>query len=220
MAPPSSSPSDSPTTSGPTSPRWSSLTDAACWGHLVRHPEPLRVDAIPRHPESVGFPEGHPRMRTLPGVAITVRGQLFGNLYLCDRRDDRPFDDRGWTLRWSTAGHMPPLVVKADSRTRYLHAEPGIPLGVDAEEARPDHHRALSADATLVLFTDGLVEHPRRSIDVGLDTLGALSAVHARDPLDELCRTLVGRRPSDGHDDMAVLGVRVPGYRACPERTP
>ncbi|MEV5085239.1 GAF domain-containing protein, partial [Streptomyces sp. NPDC056159] len=51
-------------------------------GHLIRHPEPLRVDDISSHPSSVGFPPGHPPMRTLLGVAVSVRGDIYGDLYL------------------------------------------------------------------------------------------------------------------------------------------
>lgn len=61
-------------------------------GLLIHRPEPLRVVDIPAHPASVGFPEGHPPMRTLLGVAISVRGEIYGDLYLSERRDGRPFD--------------------------------------------------------------------------------------------------------------------------------
>ncbi|MER6983078.1 PP2C family protein-serine/threonine phosphatase [Streptomyces carpinensis] len=61
-------------------------------GHLIHHPEPLRVKNIAQHPESAGFPPGHPPMRTLLGVAISVRGRIYGNLYLSERKDGQPFD--------------------------------------------------------------------------------------------------------------------------------
>lgn len=61
-------------------------------GYLIRHPEPLRVDDISAHPSSVGFPPGHPRMSTLLGVAISVRGETYGDLYLSERGDGRAFD--------------------------------------------------------------------------------------------------------------------------------
>ncbi|MET7291996.1 GAF domain-containing SpoIIE family protein phosphatase [Streptomyces griseoloalbus] len=61
-------------------------------GHLIHHPEPLRVTDISRHPESAGFPPGHPPMRSLLGVAISVRGRIYGNLYLSERKDGQPFD--------------------------------------------------------------------------------------------------------------------------------
>lgn len=61
-------------------------------GYLIDHPEPLRIDDIPSHPASAGFPPGHPHMRTLLGVAISVRGTIYGDLYLSERRDGQPFD--------------------------------------------------------------------------------------------------------------------------------
>ncbi|MFJ1796418.1 PP2C family protein-serine/threonine phosphatase [Kitasatospora griseola] len=324
-------------------------------GHLIHHPEPLRVKDIGAHPASVGFPPGHPPMRTLLGVAITVRGKIYGDLYLSERRDGLPFDqadeavvqalagaagiaienarlfgymrdsaaqfqrlllptlsdlspftgaavyrtaadpagvggdwydavilpdracaavigdvvghdlhaaaamaqarnmlrallydrrsppssvlgqlDRtveaitdlpvttaclariepadgdGWTVHWSTAGHLPPLVLDPDGRTWYLEGEPGIPIGVDPDVPRPDHSHPLPSGATVLFFTDGLVERPDRDIDEGLDALAALVAAHADLPLDELVQTLADLHPGDGHDDMAVLAVRTP----------
>ncbi|OII65040.1 hypothetical protein BJP40_18625 [Streptomyces sp. CC53] len=323
-------------------------------GHLIHHPEPLRVEDIPSHPASVGFPPGHPPMRTLLGVAITVRGEIYGDLYLSERRDGRPFDqddedvvralagaagiaienarlfgymrdsaeqfqrlllpvlpdlspfsgaaeyrtaaepagvggdwydavvlpdracaavigdvvghdlhaaaamaqarnmlrallydrrtppsavltqlDRtvhaitdlpvttaclarfepvgdGWMLRWSTAGHLPPLLLTPGGRTAYLHADPGVPLGVDPDIHRPDHTCPLPAGSTVLLFTDGLVEHPRHSLDEGLEALAALAAAHVDSPLTDLVRALADHHPSDGHDDMAVLALRTP----------
>ncbi|MEU7605385.1 CBS domain-containing protein [Streptomyces sp. NPDC041003] len=61
-------------------------------GHLIHHPEPLRVDSISAHPSSTGFPSGHPHLHTLLGVALSVRGEIYGDLYLSERRDGHPFD--------------------------------------------------------------------------------------------------------------------------------
>ncbi|CAM5456625.1 SpoIIE family protein phosphatase [Streptomyces hirsutus] len=55
-------------------------------------------------------------------------------------------EGNGWRLHWSTAGHLPPLVVTAEGRTRYLDAEPGLPLGVD--DALP-HRRIHRTDRSL-----------------------------------------------------------------------
>lgn len=118
--------------------------------------------------------------------------------------------DGGWQLCWSSAGHLPPLVVAPDGRTEYLQAEPGIPLGVDPDVGRPDHTRPLLAGATVLFFTDGLVEHPDHAIDDRLAALAELAAAHSGLPLDDFVRALADHRPSDGHDDMAVLALRVP----------
>ncbi|MEU5385197.1 GAF domain-containing SpoIIE family protein phosphatase [Kitasatospora cineracea] len=340
-------------------------------GHLIHHPEPLRVDDIASHPASVGFPPGHPPMRTLLGVAVTVRGAIYGDLYLAERRDGRPFDeddeaivralagaaglaidnarlfgfmrdsaeqfqrlllpalpdltplsaaalyraaalpglapfsaaalyraaalpaavggdwydaltlpdhtcaavigdvaghdlhaaaamaqarnmlrallyqqpappgsvltrldhtlhaltdlplttaclariepaDPGWTLRWSSAGHLPPLLLAPDGRPRYLHGEPGLPLGVDPDAHRPDHIAPLPDGATVLLFSDGLVEHPGHPIDERLDALAHLASAHAHLLLDDLVHALADHHPSDGHDDMALLAIRTP----------
>ncbi|MGW5605794.1 PP2C family protein-serine/threonine phosphatase [Streptomyces sp. NPDC003753] len=323
-------------------------------GHLISHPEPLRVDDIPAHPSSAGFPPDHPSLHTLLGVAITVRGEIYGDLYLSERRDGRPFDvhdenivvalagaagialenvhlfeqvrntsekfqrlllpalpdlrpftaaaiyrpaaepsrlggdwydaillpddavavvigdvvghdleaaaamastrnmlrallfdrctppsailaqlDRtvqgitdtpvttttlariepdgpGWRLHWSAAGHVPPLVIAPGRKAEYLFAEPGLPLGVDAGQARPDHIHPLPPGSTVVLFTDGLVEHPRRPIDECLDELAGLATAHAGLPLEDFVHALADHGPSDGHDDMAILAVRTP----------
>lgn len=323
-------------------------------GHLISHPEPLRLGDIPAHASSVGFPPGHPHMRTLLGVAISVRGEIYGDLYLSERRDGQPFDvhdenvvtalasaagiaienvrlfeqvrlgaeqfqrlllpalpdlrpftaaavyrpaaepsklggdwydaiplpgdvvavvigdvvghdlhaaaamastrnmlrallfdggsspgavltrlDRtlqaitpnpvtttalariepegpGWRLRWSTAGHVPPVLITPDRRVEILTAEPGLPLGVDPEEPRPDHSRFLPPGTTVLFFTDGLIEHPAHPIDESLGELADLAAVHAALPLRDFVRALADHHPSDGHDDLAILALRTP----------
>ncbi|MQY33662.1 hypothetical protein SRB17_16250 [Streptomyces sp. RB17] len=323
-------------------------------GHLIRYPDPLRIDDIPGHPSSVGFPAGHPRLHTLLGVAITVRGEIYGDLYLSERDDGQPFDahdetvvvalagaagiaidnvrlfarirvgaeqfqrlllptppdlrpftavaiyrpaaepsqlggdwydaiplpddvvavvigdvaghalqaaaamattrnmlralvfdqscppgvvldrlDRaletvtnqrvttttlarieperaGWRLRWSTAGHVPPLLVTREHHVVHLLGEPGLPLGVDTEQPRPDHTRLLPPEATVVFFTDGLIEHKDHPLDESLSALAGPAAVHADLPLPDFVRALADQHPSDGHDDMAILALRTP----------
>ncbi|MFD8064105.1 GAF domain-containing protein [Streptomyces cyaneofuscatus] len=61
-------------------------------GELIRHPEPLRLSQLGTHEASFGFPEHHPPMRTFLGVPIRVRDEVFGNLYLTDKRDGLDFD--------------------------------------------------------------------------------------------------------------------------------
>ncbi|WP_443072101.1 sensor histidine kinase [Streptomyces sp. WMMC1477] len=61
-------------------------------GELIRHPRPLRLPDLAAHPASRGFPEGHPPMHTFLGVPVRVRDEVFGNLYLTEKRDGREFD--------------------------------------------------------------------------------------------------------------------------------
>ncbi|WP_189216089.1 MULTISPECIES: sensor histidine kinase [Streptomyces] len=61
-------------------------------GLLIREPHPLRLEDLGEHPEAVGFPPGHPPMRTFLGAPVQVRDKIFGNLYLTDKRGGTPFD--------------------------------------------------------------------------------------------------------------------------------
>ena len=54
-------------------------------GLLIRDPKPLRLEAVGAHPDSYGFPPGHPPMKTFLGVPVIVRGEAWGNLYLTDK---------------------------------------------------------------------------------------------------------------------------------------
>ncbi|WP_137976744.1 GAF domain-containing protein [Streptomyces violaceusniger] len=61
-------------------------------GELIRHPQPLRLTDLSEHPASYGFPEHHPPMRSFLGVPIRVRDEVFGNLYLTEKRGGAQFD--------------------------------------------------------------------------------------------------------------------------------
>jgi signal transduction histidine kinase len=62
-------------------------------GLLIADPRPLRLPDLREHPDSYGFPPGHPVMHSFLGVPITVRGRVFGNLYLTDKQSQEVFTD-------------------------------------------------------------------------------------------------------------------------------
>ncbi|MFD0889716.1 GAF domain-containing protein, partial [Streptosporangium algeriense] len=62
-------------------------------GLLIKEPRPLRLAHISDHPESYGFPPGHPPMGSFLGVPIRVREEVFGNLYLTEKRGGGAFDE-------------------------------------------------------------------------------------------------------------------------------
>ncbi|KPC73398.1 histidine kinase, partial [Thermoactinomyces vulgaris] len=62
-------------------------------GHIIEVPEPLRLEDLSKHPASVGFPPGHPPMRTFLGVPVKVGDKAWGNLYLTDKRGGGQFTD-------------------------------------------------------------------------------------------------------------------------------
>ncbi|MFE4592498.1 GAF domain-containing sensor histidine kinase [Streptomyces laurentii] len=61
-------------------------------GELIHNPAPLRLDDLGSHPSSFGFPAHHPPMRTFLGAPIRVRDEVFGNIYLTEKRGGRSFD--------------------------------------------------------------------------------------------------------------------------------
>jgi len=55
-------------------------------GQLISEPYPLRIADLGTHPSSVGFPPHHPPMKSFLGVPVLVRGEVFGNLYMTEKR--------------------------------------------------------------------------------------------------------------------------------------
>ncbi|MEU5313557.1 GAF domain-containing sensor histidine kinase [Streptomyces sp. NPDC021562] len=62
-------------------------------GELIRDPRPLRLEKLSQHAASYGFPDRHPPMNSFLGVPIRVRDQVFGNLYLTEKRGGLQFDE-------------------------------------------------------------------------------------------------------------------------------
>jgi len=113
------------------------------------------------------------------------------------------------TLRWSSAGHVPPVLLHPDGRVEVLDSEPEILLGAESREPRTDHEVTIGPGRTLVLYTDGLVEHGRTGIDEGITRLTGLVGELAGVGVDELCDQLlerIVRQRSD--DDVAIVAVR------------
>ena len=60
-------------------------------GLLIDVPKPLRLHDLAAHPESYGFPAGHPPMRSFLGVPVRIRDKVFGNLYLTEKPGEQDF---------------------------------------------------------------------------------------------------------------------------------
>jgi signal transduction histidine kinase len=67
-------------------------------GLLIRDPRPLRLADLSSHPDSYGFPEGHPPMRSFVGVPLRVRDEIYGSLYLTEKEGGGEFDEEDETL--------------------------------------------------------------------------------------------------------------------------
>lgn len=113
----------------------------------------------------------------------------------------------GWLLRWSNAGHPPPLVL-SDGAARWLEPAPDLMLGVDERARRSTHELHLQPGDMVVLFTDGLVERRGTALETRLEQLRATVEAHAGrpDPLAEHLLTAFAEAPAD---DVALLVLRV-----------
>ncbi|MDX6645480.1 MAG: hypothetical protein QOK40_1207 [Miltoncostaeaceae bacterium] len=120
------------------------------------------------------------------------------------------FDPASGELRYGCAGHPPPLVVEADGRSHYLEEGRSAPLAAWPGVVYRDAVARLQPGATLLLYTDGLVERRRESLDVGFARLAeAVAGAAGRGPeevCDHVVASLVGAAPSG--DDVALLVLR------------
>jgi signal transduction histidine kinase len=62
-------------------------------GLLIADPRPVRMPDITKHPQSYGFPPNHPPMHSFLGAPIRIRDQVFGNLYLAEKRGAPQFTE-------------------------------------------------------------------------------------------------------------------------------
>jgi serine phosphatase RsbU (regulator of sigma subunit) len=134
---------------------------------------------------------------------VSMATAIFGRL----ERDA----DTGWRLRWSNAGHPPPLLVDYQGRARFLEEGHGVLLGTGIAQDRVEAAVGLPPRSTLVLYTDGLIESPGQALDEGLERLRRHAAALVHRPLDTFCDQLLARvRPPDNEDDVALLALRIP----------
>jgi anti-sigma regulatory factor (Ser/Thr protein kinase) len=113
------------------------------------------------------------------------------------------------TLRMSSAGHYPPLLITGTER-RFLESEPCPPIAAVREVHYTSTVHLLPPGSLLLLYTDGLVERRDVPVDAGMARLQALaSEPDASEGPEDLCERVVtgmlGGRPPE--DDVAVLAV-------------
>ncbi|MFD4994546.1 SpoIIE family protein phosphatase [Streptomyces buecherae] len=113
-----------------------------------------------------------------------------------------------WELRYSSAGHVPPLLTTAEGETRFLEEGAGLLLGMDPDVARTEAWSELPAHSTLLLYTDGLIERRDEPLDHSMTRLRRHTAALAREPLEVFCDELLIGLGADSADDLAVLAVR------------
>ncbi|KUM69992.1 SpoIIE family protein phosphatase [Streptomyces sp. ISL-22] len=120
------------------------------------------------------------------------------------------FDAR--TITYSSAGHPPPALVHSDGRVEFLDQATDTPLDARPDPLpRPEAVTTFVDGATLVLYTDGLIERRREDIDTGLSRLAdSLSRHRTADPERLADAVLLELLPPGGAtDDTALIVVRL-----------
>jgi anti-sigma regulatory factor (Ser/Thr protein kinase) len=112
-------------------------------------------------------------------------------------------------LRWVNAGHMPPLLVVGDRLPHFLEGGRSVPLGVMPFPNFEENSVEVRPGATVVLYTDGLVERAGEHIDDGLAELAKVVKEAPAGP-DQLCdHVLEAMVPDAGApDDVALLALQ------------
>lgn len=113
-------------------------------------------------------------------------------------------------VRYSLAGHPPPLVVDPDGRAEFLEDGSGLPLCISdtTGEARPEGTTTLGEGSTLLLYTDGLIERRDNSIDAGLERLKAAVTARSTHEPERLCDEIVAEFADGSLDDVVLLCLR------------
>lgn len=169
-------------------------------GLLIVDPRPLRLADLTAHPDSYGFPEHHPPMRSFLGVPVRVGDEVFGNLYLCEKRDAEEFSAEDEALIVSLAA----VAAVAIERARLHERLQDLAVLQDRERiARDLHDKVIQR-----LFATGL---SLQAASHGLDDPVAGKLAQAIDELDatitEIRNAIFGleARPADRPNLSAAL---------------
>jgi CHASE3 domain sensor protein/anti-sigma regulatory factor (Ser/Thr protein kinase) len=155
--------------------------------------------------------EGHPADATIERVKTMLHASgpasMIGTLLVIT------YDPASRTIAYSSAGHPPPLVRDPGGAVRFLHGAVAPPLGVD-RRAAPAVEVVLEPNATVLLYTDGLVERRNESLTHGFQRLEQ-AVESAPQPIEELLDHVLQALGADSAagDDVALLALTALGPR-------
>jgi serine phosphatase RsbU (regulator of sigma subunit) len=119
-------------------------------------------------------------------------------------------DGTAGTVRWARAGHPPALLVTPGGAQLLDGAGSGTVLGAPGRRPYTEGTVDIAPGATLLLYTDGLVERRDATFDAGLSRLVEALAELAERPIGELCDALLQRMlPATPQDDVALVALRL-----------
>ncbi|TDD40184.1 PAS domain S-box protein [Actinomadura sp. KC06] len=114
-----------------------------------------------------------------------------------------------WRFTYAVAGHPPPLLITPGGDGRFLDEVADPLLGSPLDQPYRSATEPLPSGSTLLLYTDGLVEHRGEDLDASLDRLRLNASALASRPLEDFCDALLDAMPSTGTDDIALIALRV-----------
>lgn len=132
-------------------------------------------------------------------------------VYARFERGSQDGEDGGWLLRYSNAGHPPPLLRRADGTVELLTGNLSPLIGATRAITRRETSVRCGKGDLLVLHTDGLIEAPGADPDDRTKLIADTLAAQAPDmPVEELCDRLLGMLGVDGlRDDAVLLAIRL-----------
>ncbi|MGW4057883.1 SpoIIE family protein phosphatase [Amycolatopsis sp. NPDC004747] len=147
-----------------------------------------------------------------PAHTLTALDRFAGRLpgALCTTVFCGILDPATGTLTYSSAGHLPATLVHRDGTAELLDEGGSVPLAVQIAAPRPESTAVVPIGSLLMLYTDGLVERRRESLDDGIDRATAVAHDTRDTELGDVATALMERlRPGDGYeDDVALLLYR------------
>ena len=160
-------------------------------GVLIEDPRPLRMRDVGRHPQSFGFPVGHPVMESFLGVPILIRGRAWGNLYLAEKEGGGEFTDADEEAaivlaQWAATAIENARLYESSERGREEAERAVLRL-----EAARDIADAISGAGDLDRVLELIVKRGRALVDAravlimlreGDELVVAASAGHAAEP--------------------------------------
>ncbi len=114
-------------------------------------------------------------------------------------------DPQEGSLLLAGAGHPPPLVLNGDGAGSFVELRGSVPLGAVRYASYEEVETRLEPGATLVLYTDGVIERPGEPLDAGLERLLEAAARADRESVGDLRRDRRG--PAAGRRDPRRRGA-------------
>jgi signal transduction histidine kinase len=134
-------------------------------GELIREPKPLRLADVEQHPHAFGFPSGHPPMHTFLGVPITVRGEIYGNLYMTEKEGGEEFDADDEAATTTLAVWAGIAIENARLYTALSEREAEVERALRRSETSVDIARAVGGETDVERVLDLIVKRARALVE-------------------------------------------------------